>query len=90
MHQLRELAEIFCKIDDAAEMEQLFEEIFTPRERADIVLRWALLKDLFRGKPQRSIAAELGISLCKITRGSRIIKDKKSVIYKILNQTYGG
>ncbi|MBI4350006.1 MAG: hypothetical protein HY550_01075 [Elusimicrobia bacterium] len=34
---------------------------------------------LGRGRPQRGIARELKISLCKITRGSKILKSRGSV-----------
>jgi TrpR family trp operon transcriptional repressor len=33
---------------------------------------------------QRKIADELGISLCKITRGSKILKNRKSVTVRML------
>ena len=38
------------------------------------------------GVPQRRIAEELGISLCKITRGSRILKRPQGVIRGILEK----
>jgi len=47
-----------------------------------------LMKDLYRGIPQREIAANHGISLCKITRGSKILKQKGSYCRKILSDRY--
>ena len=85
-----ELIKIFAEITDHDEMQGLFNELLTPKERADMELRWKLLKDLFAGKSQRSIAAEHHISLCKITRGSKILKNEKSVTRRILTQNYGG
>jgi len=39
---------------------------------------------LKEGRTQRAIAHELKVSLCKVTRGSKILKDKNSVITKYL------
>ncbi|MDR2160412.1 MAG: trp operon repressor [Treponema sp.] len=58
--------------------------LLTPAEVADIAIRWALVKDLERGIPQREIAKNLGISLCKITRGSRELKKPDSAFRRIL------
>lgn len=81
-----ELAGIFAGIDDKSRMKHLFEELFTPAERSTFELRWELLKSLHAGKTQREIAEEFGISLCKITRGSKILKDKNSELSKILSE----
>lgn len=41
---------------------------------------------LAEGIPQRQIAEELGVSLCKITRGARILKQTDSVTKKHLTR----
>jgi TrpR family trp operon transcriptional repressor len=46
----------------------------SPAEVADIAARWALVKALKQKIPQRKIAQDLGVSLCKIVRGSRELK----------------
>lgn len=84
MSEENELIEIIAGIDDADELGRFFEEIFTPAELEKLIKRWKLIKMIDGGIAQREIAAELGISLCKITRGSKILKDKKSVTRKIL------
>lgn len=89
MHSEKELTEIFCKIDSPPVMKKFFREIFTPAEIDDFVLRWRLMKMLHASVPQRKIASELGISLCKITRGARVLKDGKSVTLKILKDKIG-
>ncbi len=66
---------------------KLLEELLTPAEVRDISLRFASLKCLSSGQTQRQIAANLGISLCKITRGSRVLKDTNSICSKIFNPT---
>lgn len=89
MNSHEELIKVFAEINDQEEMKALFQEIFTPREIEDFYLRWELLKDLYRGETQRSIAAKHRISLCKITRGSKILKNKNSIILKLLDKYYG-
>lgn len=80
----QELIEVFARIRDTGQMQQFFEEIFTAKERKDLTLRWKLMKMLKSGIPQRRIASRLGISLCKITRGSKIIQDPSSVTNQIM------
>lgn len=89
MKSKNEIVKIFSEITDENEMARFFEEILTPREVEAISLRWQLLKELYSGETQRSIAARHRISLCKITRGSKILKNRESLINKILQQYYG-
>ena len=79
------VADAFSRIDSAAEMRQFFDEILTASETRTLALRWLLLQRLKAGVPQRTIAADLGISLCKITRGSKVLKDSKSVTRRLLS-----
>ncbi len=81
----KELLKIISSINDLDELNRFFNDIFTPAELDDISLRWKLLKDLHKGMTQRKIAEKYGISLCKITRGSKVLKDKASVVLKVLN-----
>ncbi|MFP4350108.1 MAG: Trp family transcriptional regulator [Thermodesulfobacteriota bacterium] len=84
-----ELIKVFTAIKDEAEMAAFFEEIFTSKELDDIALRWQLLRDLHDGETQRSIAQKYRISLCKITRGSKILKKQPSTTRNLLEQHYG-
>ncbi|MCG8563903.1 MAG: trp operon repressor [Desulfobacterales bacterium] len=81
-----DLLEVFASMSDVDELNLFFEDLLTPAEREDLCLRWKLLKDLHRGVTQRKIAGKYGISLCKITRGSKILKNKESVVLKVLDQ----
>ncbi len=85
----RELIDLFARTTHRKEMEVLFREIFTPSEIDTLTLRWQLLKDLYEGKTQRKIATEHKISLCKITRGSKLLKTKGSYLKKVLDDRYG-
>ncbi|MGC9324998.1 MAG: Trp family transcriptional regulator [Desulfomonilia bacterium] len=89
MKSRHELELVFASITDINEMASFFDEIFTPKEIQDFRLRWQLLKELHEGQTQRSIAAKYKISLCKITRGSKILKKKNSTTKKILDSFSG-
>ena len=86
MKSKSELVDAFCAITDRDEMERFIHEILTENELEDVIFRWRLMKDLFHGETQRNIAKKHGISLCKITRGSRILKDKKSISLKLIKK----
>ena len=71
---LNELAAVLADTREPSAMRALLEALLTPRERARLALRWRLVCLLTSGVHQRSIARQLGISLCNITRGSRELK----------------
>ena len=86
MPAFNEVIQVLTQITSQKDMEQFLDEILTENERKDISLRWELMKKINEGVSQRTIASELGISLCRITRGSRVLKSKGSFIGKILNE----
>jgi TrpR family trp operon transcriptional repressor len=81
---LSELTRVLAKTTDRTLIEQFFVCILTPSETADIAARWALVKALDKKIPQREIAKNLGLSLCKITRGSRELKKPHSAFKRML------
>lgn len=83
---IRPVASVLTEIADPAVMRRFMKELLTTAELRDLVLRWRLLQRLHAGEPQRRIADDLGVSLCKITRGSRILKRKGSVTAAILDR----
>jgi Trp operon repressor len=89
MKARHELQKIFAEIQDYKEMVAFFEEILTPKEINDLELRWELLKELHQGDTQRNIASRHKISLCKITRGSKILKSQGSITRRLLDARYG-
>jgi TrpR family transcriptional regulator, trp operon repressor len=86
MQSHKELVKAFSSIDNERDMERFLEEILTESEREALVFRWRLMKDLYHGETQRHIADKHHISLCKITRGSKILKDKNSISLKLLKE----
>ena len=81
---LSELAAALAETKDALLIKNFLCRLLTPSETADIAARWALVKALERKIPQREIAKTLGLSLCKITRGSREMKNPDQAFQKML------
>jgi TrpR family trp operon transcriptional repressor len=81
---LKEMSRTLSKVKDSALIEDFLHCLLTPAEIADIAGRWALVKALQQKKSQREISKDLGISLCKITRGSRELKKPNSAFVKIM------
>ena len=59
-------------------------EILTPAEISTLSKRWRILKMLNEGFSQREIAKDLQVSLCKVTRGAKILKNQESVLAQYL------
>lgn len=83
---LARLSAAISALNDAGEMESFLSELLTPTELRDLVLRWELLELLSQGESQRRIAARLGISLCKITRGAKILKRPDAIATRLLKR----
>ena len=82
---LAEMAKALAKTSDDRLIRDFLQCLLTPAETADIAARWALVKALRQKTPQREIARDLGISLCKITRGSRELKKPESAFQRIFD-----
>jgi TrpR family trp operon transcriptional repressor len=86
LDHLAELAALIHQAGDPGLVEGFLREILTPSEIEGISFRWELVKRLNRGQSQRSVASELGLSLCKITRGARILKQPDSALRTLLER----
>ncbi len=84
----RDMLKVFSSVESPEEMEKLFDDLFTDAEINDFILRWQLMDDLYKGKSQRNIAKERKISLCRITRGSRMLKKKDGFMHALLSSRY--
>ena len=73
-NHVRDLYELFAAVGNAEEAKMLLTDILTPQEMESLAERWQLIQSLHAGKPQRDIARDLGISISKITRGSRMLQ----------------
>lgn len=83
---LNELSKVIADTRDKSLIADFFKCLFTSAERADIATRWALIKALDKKTPQRTIAKDLGLSLCKITRGSKELRKPDSAFAKMLKK----
>ena len=88
MNEIREIAELLAKMDSADEIFAFLKEMLTESELSVLSKRWRILKLLSEGKTQRDIAKELSVSLCKVTRGSKICKSKNAIVNKLINGDY--
>ena len=86
INRFREIAAVLAETDDATMIERFFTSFLTPRELQELSQRWELVKLLDEGRTQRGIAAKLGISLCKITRGSRELKKNPSYFKMMIDR----
>jgi TrpR family transcriptional regulator, trp operon repressor len=84
----QELFKVLSNIKDEETMQRFLTEILTKKEIKDLTLRWELLQLIQKKIPQRTIAKKLGISLCKITRGAKLLKDKTTATYSLLNDVH--
>lgn len=83
----RELVEVFSKIfRDKKLMKEFLIDILTPREFEDLALRWQIVKKLYSGETQRSVAKDLGLGIATVSRGSRELRDKNGGFSLVLKK----
>lgn len=85
MDRIEEIAQTLARINDRQILVDFFRSLLTEKEIHDISSRWELVKQLDEGISQRQISSQLGLSLCKITRGSRELKKKSSAFKQVIN-----
>jgi TrpR family trp operon transcriptional repressor len=86
MRGIAEIAAVLARVEDPRLIAAFLRSILTKRELQEVDGRWELVKRLARGESQRAIARRLGMSLCKITRGSRELKKKNSAFRRVLGE----
>ena len=84
MENIKEISKLVKNIDSETEVINFFKELLTESEIETLSKRWRILELLKQGYTQREIAKELKVSLCKVTRGAKVLKDKKSILAKYL------
>jgi len=82
---IRELCHLIKMADSEEFTYEFFVNLFTAPERKDFANRWLLVKEIDKGTTQREIAKKFNMSLCKITRGSKILHEPDSAFRKMLN-----
>lgn len=86
MSEINEISEILSKIKNTEDIVLFLNELFTGSELEDLSKRWRILKMLNAGETQRDIAKELGVGLCKVTRGAKVLKDNNAITKKYLRR----
>jgi len=81
----KELVKALSRTDDSELIEDFLRSLLTDNEVYEVSSRWALVKLIDSGVTQRQISRDLGLSLCKITRGSKELKKEDSSFRKMLN-----
>ena len=80
MEYIHKISKLVKKLHTEAEIEMFFKELLTKSEIETLSKRWRILDLLAQNRTQREIAKELQVSLCKVTRGAKILKNKNSVL----------
>ncbi len=81
---LLQLCELVSQLDSRDEVCKFLYEMLSESEISLLTKRWRILNMLAEGKTQREIAKDLNVSLCKVTRGSKILKTQDAVVTKYL------
>ncbi len=85
MQSIEELSILLSKMSQK-EINNFLHEILTDSEISDLSKRWRILKLLDRNFTQRDVAKELGVSLCKVTRGAKILKNSNAITRKMIKE----
>ncbi len=80
-----ELSEALARADDPSLVKDFLSCLLTPTELRAVSTRWALVREIDSGTTQREIAKKMGLSLCKITRGSRELKKADSPFKRMID-----
>lgn len=59
------------------EMRAILHDILTPAEIEDLNQRLEIIQALMRNEPHRTIAKKVGVSISKVTRGSKAFKTSR-------------
>ena len=84
MNNIQEISKLVKNLHTEIEIEAFFKELLTKSEIDTLSKRWRIINMLHEGVTQREIAKELQVSLCKVTRGAKILKDKDSILANYL------
>lgn len=83
MECIKQISNLVSKMNEA-EINKFLSEMLTESELSVLSKRWRILNMLYDGVTQREIAKELQVSLCKVTRGAKIMKGQDAIVKKYL------
>lgn len=79
-----DLCALIASVRNAQDAKDLLIDLLTPQEIETISQRWQVVLQLAKGKKQRDIARELGVSIAMVTRGSTMLKFGTGGFHKFL------
>ena len=82
--KITDLSVFIANLKTSNEIINFMTEILTQAELETLSKRWFIINMLNEGITQREIAQNLQVSLCKVTRGAKILKNKNSIVSKYL------
>ncbi len=71
MSNFVDIIDLIYTTRDKALLENLLMGLTSSKEREEFVQRVAIIKRLINGEPQHKIAADLGVGVATVTRGSK-------------------
>ncbi len=75
--QIQFLITHLLKVETPAAMEEALSNLLTPAEFLEVANRLQIITMIEAGIPQRKIAEELGVGIATVSRGARVLKEKK-------------
>lgn len=66
----QQLMRMLCRIIDPVEMDAVLDALLTARELEEVTHRVQIFRHLADQRPQREIAATLGVGIATVTRGA--------------------
>lgn len=83
MSDFKDFINLTYSIRDKRLLEDFFEGVTTPTERKELARRVEIVKRLLADQPHQQIAADLGVGVATVTRGSRELANGK---FKVLRK----
>jgi len=84
--EINKIAFVLANESDPSRIEEFFSEMLTESELETISKRWRIMEMLYKGHTQREISKEMKVSLCKVTRGSQILKKQNTIIREYIQK----
>lgn len=85
MSDFSEISGLIFNLEDQKVLDDFLMGLTTAAERQAMAQRLEIIKRLLQGQPQHEIAADLGVGVATVTRGS---KELHAGRFKILREKY--
>ncbi len=83
MSNFNDFIDLTFSIRDKKVLEDFLFGVTTDKERAELTQRVEIVKRLVAGEPQQRIAADLGVGIATVTRGSKELSQGR---FKVLRK----